>query len=47
MEYVDGQSLRQRIQNAGTLAPELTLRIAKVREEAGLGFTGIVTGTTG
>jgi len=92
MEYIEGQSLRQRLQSAGALAPELALRfaaetcsalfaahqkgivhrdikpqnlllakgadgaesvkvidfgIAKVREDAGLGFTGIMTGTTG
>jgi eukaryotic-like serine/threonine-protein kinase len=92
MEYVEGQSLSQRLKSAGTLSPELALRIAaeacsalsaahqkgivhrdikpqnlllakgadgvesvkvidfgiaKVREDAGLGFTGIVTGTTG
>jgi serine/threonine-protein kinase len=92
MEYVEGQSLSQRLKTTGTLAPELALRIAaeacsalsaahqkgivhrdikpqnlllakgadgaesvkvidfgiaKVREDAGLGFTGIVTGTTG
>jgi formylglycine-generating enzyme required for sulfatase activity len=92
MEYVDGQSLRQKLDRAGPLAPELALQItaqtcsalsaahqkgivhrdikpqnlllaknadgsetvkvidfgiAKVREEAGLGFTGMMTGTTG
>jgi len=92
MEYVDGQSLRQRLNNTLTLAPEFALKIAaqtcsalsaahqkgiihrdikpqnlllaqnadgsesvkvidfgiaKVREDAGLGFTGIMTGTTG
>ena len=92
MEYVDGQSLRQKLDREGPLAPELALQIAaqtcsalsaahqkgiihrdikppnlllaksvdgsetvkiidfgiaKVREEAGLGFTGIMTGTTG
>jgi TonB family protein len=92
MEYVEGQSLRQRIQDTGTLETELALRIAaetcsalsaahqkgiihrdikpqnlllakgadgsesvkvidfgiaKVREEAGLSFTGMMTGTTG
>ena len=92
MEYVDGQSLRQKLDRGGPLAPELALQIAaqtcsalsaahqkgiihrdikpqnlllaksadggesvrvidfgiaKVREEAGLGFTGMVTSTTG
>jgi formylglycine-generating enzyme required for sulfatase activity len=92
MEYVDGQSLRQKLDRGGPLAPELALQIAaqtcsalsaahqkgiihrdvkpqnlllaknaegsetvkvidfgiaKVREEAGLGFTGMMTGTTG
>jgi serine/threonine-protein kinase len=92
MEYVDGQSLRQKLDRGGPLAPELALQIAaqtcsalsaahqkgivhrdikpqnlllaknadgsetvkiidfgiaKVREEAGLGFTGMLTGTTG
>ena len=92
MEYVDGQSLRQKLDHGGPLAPDLALQItaqtcsalsaahekgiihrdikpqnvllgknadgsetvkiidfgiAKVREEAGLGFTGMMTGTTG
>jgi formylglycine-generating enzyme required for sulfatase activity/predicted Ser/Thr protein kinase len=92
MEYVDGQSLGQKLKGEGPLAPELALQIAaqtcsalsaahqkgivhrdikpqnvllakgadgsetvkiidfgiaKVREEAGLGFTGMMTGTTG
>ncbi len=92
MEYVEGQSLRQRLQSTGALGTETALRIAaetcsalsaahqkrivhrdikpqnlllakaadgaetvkvidfgiaKVREEAGLGFTGMMTGTTG
>jgi len=92
MEFVDGQSLRQKLDREGPLAPELALQIAdqtcsglsaahqkgivhrdikpqnlllakgsdgsetvkiidfgiaKVREEAGLGFTGMTTGTTG
>jgi serine/threonine protein kinase len=92
MEYVDGQSLRQKLDGEGPLAPDLALQIAaqtcsalsaahqkgiihrdikpqnlllaknadgsetvkvidfgiaKVREEAGLGFTGMMTGTTG
>jgi serine/threonine-protein kinase len=92
MEYVEGENLRQRIQRAGVLEPEVALDltaqacsaldvahqrgiihrdikpqnllltakpgggdllkvidfgIAKVREDAGLGFTGMVTGTTG
>jgi serine/threonine-protein kinase len=92
MEYVDGQSLGQKLKREGPLAPELALQIAaqtcsalsaahqkgivhrdikpanlllaknadgsetvkiidfgiaKVREEAGLGFTGMMTGTTG
>jgi len=92
MEYVSGQSLRQKLDRGGPLAPELALQIAaqtcsalsaahqkgivhrdikpqnlllaknadgcetvkvidfgiaKVREEAGLGFTGMMTGTTG
>jgi len=92
MEYVDGPSLRQKLDREGPLAPELALQIAaqtcsalsaahqkgivhrdikpqnlllsknsdgsetvkiidfgiaKVRAEAGLGFTGMMTGTTG
>ena len=92
MEYVDGQSLGQKLKREGPLDPELALQIAaqrcsalsaahqkgivhrdikpqnvllakgadgsetvkiidfgiaKVREEAGLGFTGMMTGTTG
>jgi len=92
MEYVEGESLRQRLRKARVLAPEFALKIAaqtcsalsaahqkgiihrdikpqnlllartadgrqtlkvidfgiaKVREEAGLGFTGMMTGTTG
>ena len=92
MEYVAGQSVRERLQNSGPLAPEVALRIAadicsalsaahqkgivhrdikpqnlllargadggesvkvidfgiaKVREDAGLGFTGPMPGTTG
>ena len=92
MEYVDGESVRQRVDREGPLAADLALQIAaqtcsalsaahqkgivhrdikpqnlllakgadgsetvkvidfgiaKVREEAGLGFTGMMTGTTG